>query len=686
MANKHLESLKFPGLSDIYTMTPEIASEYSSSATYAVGDYAVHSGKLYQCTTAISTAEAWTAAHWTEAKLADDVSQLKEDFTNDIEILANGKENVSFSVILNKGFNRNDGTFPDENNWDITDFIPVSGEDTIYIDNLLYKSDYNGWYTSDRTYIGWFSVPVGTDIEFTPPKNAGFMVLSNGHNRWSYTVKKNVQILATKSEVEEVEQEFDEFKDSVAKTIISKNRYNGEYTLDKFVSNVDGKLYDSSSYCATDYIDISQYNSIVISRHNQNVGLRYALYSNNNENSFISGGIPDSIVNTELNRFYCVINTESANYIRFSGTPSLFNNPTVSQLMLENGTVPTIYKEYFEDYYTIDVENNNQLESTVLGKSLSIVSGSMQNGTKFEVETNSIRKSNQIVFFGKFSAFDTLYVGHGETGSNTEFIAIDNTNIYYAFNGNLPSEGYPHGLTISTYLGVIIKISDDCIASITIYTLGGSYSRTLPSTSPWLGCSGEIFAKSVNSTFTMAKLTWNADYQKNKWFFGDSYMTNYSASRWPYYMQQSGFDNALINAFPGEASTSAYQNWQTALGHGKPKYALWALGMNDTDSGAINTNWLNAITAFIEDCETYGITPILATIPNTPTQTHTYKNAYVKSLDYRYIDFAEAVGASSAGSTWYPGCLSNDNIHPTETGAILLYLQALIDFPEIMQK
>lgn len=81
MANKHLESLKFPGLSDIYTMTPEIASEYSSSATYAVGDYAVHSGKLYQCTTAISTAEAWTAAHWTEAKLADDVSQLKEDLT-----------------------------------------------------------------------------------------------------------------------------------------------------------------------------------------------------------------------------------------------------------------------------------------------------------------------------------------------------------------------------------------------------------------------------------------------------------------------------------------------------------------------------------------------------------------------------------------------------------------------------
>lgn len=94
MANKHLESLQFPGLSDIYTMTPEIASEYSSSATYAVGDYAVHSGKLYQCTTAIATAEAWTAAHWTEAKLADDVSQLKEDLDGVDDEITQLKEDV----------------------------------------------------------------------------------------------------------------------------------------------------------------------------------------------------------------------------------------------------------------------------------------------------------------------------------------------------------------------------------------------------------------------------------------------------------------------------------------------------------------------------------------------------------------------------------------------------------------
>lgn len=58
-----------------------IASEYSSSKTYAVGDYCYHAGTLYCCTTAITTAENWTAGHWTAAKLADDTSALKTAIT-----------------------------------------------------------------------------------------------------------------------------------------------------------------------------------------------------------------------------------------------------------------------------------------------------------------------------------------------------------------------------------------------------------------------------------------------------------------------------------------------------------------------------------------------------------------------------------------------------------------------------
>lgn len=42
------------------------AAEYSQTQTYVLGAYCTRGGKLYRCTTAISAAEVWTDAHWTE--------------------------------------------------------------------------------------------------------------------------------------------------------------------------------------------------------------------------------------------------------------------------------------------------------------------------------------------------------------------------------------------------------------------------------------------------------------------------------------------------------------------------------------------------------------------------------------------------------------------------------------------
>ena len=42
-----------------------IAPAFSTSSTYAVGDYVTYEGLLYKCTTAVSTAGAWNAANWT---------------------------------------------------------------------------------------------------------------------------------------------------------------------------------------------------------------------------------------------------------------------------------------------------------------------------------------------------------------------------------------------------------------------------------------------------------------------------------------------------------------------------------------------------------------------------------------------------------------------------------------------
>lgn len=66
-----------------------VAALYSNTGRYAVGDYCVHEGKFYVCSTAITANEEFTAAHWTAANLADkvqtvegDVSSLKSAVTN----------------------------------------------------------------------------------------------------------------------------------------------------------------------------------------------------------------------------------------------------------------------------------------------------------------------------------------------------------------------------------------------------------------------------------------------------------------------------------------------------------------------------------------------------------------------------------------------------------------------------
>ena len=63
--------LSFPFANGTLALLQHLAANYSTSATYALNQLCVHNGKLYRCTTAITTVEAWTAAHWTEATVED---------------------------------------------------------------------------------------------------------------------------------------------------------------------------------------------------------------------------------------------------------------------------------------------------------------------------------------------------------------------------------------------------------------------------------------------------------------------------------------------------------------------------------------------------------------------------------------------------------------------------------------
>ena len=56
-----------------------LAADYSSSATYKAGDYVWYNGYLYKANQDISTAESWTAAHWTRVVMSTDlISQITD--------------------------------------------------------------------------------------------------------------------------------------------------------------------------------------------------------------------------------------------------------------------------------------------------------------------------------------------------------------------------------------------------------------------------------------------------------------------------------------------------------------------------------------------------------------------------------------------------------------------------------
>ena len=55
-----------------------IAPDYDPSSTYpTVGTAVMHSGKRYVSNTAITTAEEWTAAHWTEKSVEDEIGNVE---------------------------------------------------------------------------------------------------------------------------------------------------------------------------------------------------------------------------------------------------------------------------------------------------------------------------------------------------------------------------------------------------------------------------------------------------------------------------------------------------------------------------------------------------------------------------------------------------------------------------------
>ena len=73
-----------------------LAKNYSSSKTYIVGEYAWEAGVLKRCIVPITAGETYTAAHWTDACLGDDVTALKSAFDSFTDMVEKVPFNISY--------------------------------------------------------------------------------------------------------------------------------------------------------------------------------------------------------------------------------------------------------------------------------------------------------------------------------------------------------------------------------------------------------------------------------------------------------------------------------------------------------------------------------------------------------------------------------------------------------------
>lgn len=308
--------------------------------------------------------------------------------------------------------------------------------------------------------------------------------------------------------------------------------------------------------------------------------------------------------------------------------------------------------------------------------------GDMAAGAVWELEKNEVIKNNRFVFTGIIGTFDTLRIGR----KDNYFVAVDSTNVVL-YNGATQKATHPHGLTIQNNIQVLITTSDtDYKADITVVSNGVQFEQKAVD---W-GCAGVIYAESVGSTLTDCVYSWtSSDFDAPIYAFGDSYFTINDEARWTHYLLKNGYgDNVLLNGIGGQLSGNAIRSFRNVMSHGQPKYVLWCLGMNNTDTDtAISTEWKVATVEVIDTCRQRGIELILATIPNVPTYAiNNFKNQYVYDSGLRYIDFAKAVNAEGTDRAWFEGMLENDTngVHPSAAGAKVLYMQALADFPELM--
>ena len=408
------------------------------------------------------------------------------------------------------------------------------------------------------------------------------------------------------------------------------------------------------------------------SKYTFNNDVRFALPLGDDKYTATSSSLIANVKQIDISQYTQTI------YLAFS-----FNKITypVKSFIVSKGTVATDKITYPEWITGASQTEKDNISKGVVSKTGAF--SAIGDNILLPSARSNLRKGIRLVFEATVTSGADFEIGFSvsESSANTyphNIISVTSDNLAYN------NVNYPHGLSIADRLQMIFEYLSNGSADITLISNGNIFKQNVSFT---MSNPAVPYVKSNGLIATDCKFTFICtDIRKKIWMFGDSYFA-YENARWTYYLKEYGYDtNVLLDGFPGMGSVNARASFTKLLTLGKPSYAVWFMGMNDgtdTDDITPNADWVTERDNFIALCETNGIEPIFATIPNVPSINHKGKNKWIRESGYRYIDMCHAVGAD-VNVNWYGDMLSSDKVHPSESGAKALFAQVLLDLPEVM--
>ena len=232
-------------------VTPGTAAAYSSSATYAVGDYVFYGGTMYRCITAITTAEAWTAAHWTQVALGNDVSDLKS-------AISATQKSISYKIKTPDGISnnyaiKNTGYAVYNENYQAFKYKVSGGDKIIVRSESTIQSSYARYVFQDSATISETSIshligePYTEEIydEITVPTGANYIIFSVP----SGDTETGIYISEQSSLIQEAESDIKDLNTIIDKAVFkSESRISTPEFANNYKLDGTGRCVSASGY------------------------------------------------------------------------------------------------------------------------------------------------------------------------------------------------------------------------------------------------------------------------------------------------------------------------------------------------------------------------------------------------------------------------------------------------------